>query len=86
MVTKKKSTSAKTRKSPVKSHPKKTSASKTVTYRTLKLATDIPFLQAKVTRQTFYWSFLLLFIIVMQLIIISMNLNASFTFDSMRLY
>ena len=86
MVTKKKSSSAKTRKSPVKSHSKKSGSSKTPSYQTFKVASDIPFLNAKVTRQTFYWSFLLLFIIIMQLIIISMNLNASLTFDNMLLY
>ncbi|TAL14988.1 hypothetical protein EPN95_01125 [Patescibacteria group bacterium] len=86
MVTKKKSTTSKTRKTSVKSHAKKSSVSKSVEYHTLKLAADTPFLNAKVTRQTFYWSFLLLFIIIMQLIILAMNLNASLMFDSMKLY
>ncbi|MDB5167740.1 MAG: hypothetical protein JWN26_885 [Candidatus Saccharibacteria bacterium] len=86
MVAKKKSTTAKTRKTPLKSHSKKSVSSKAVSYQTFKVATDIPFFNAKVTRQTFYWSFLLLFIIIMQLTIIAMNLNAALTFDSLQLY
>ena len=80
IITKKKSTVTK-RKSPIKSRSrssKKTTKAQTVTYRTFRMSPDSPpFLQAHVSKQTFYWSFLLLFIIVMQLIIIGVSVNAS---------
>jgi|GEM_PF-2217033 len=79
MVTKKKTATTTKHKSTAKSHAKKSTAHiKVGTYRTLKVSPDYPsFFEARVTKQTFYWSFLLLFIIVMQLIIVAVNLNAS---------
>ncbi len=88
MVTKKKSTSTATRKSPVKSQARTKSVSKSVhapVYRTFRVASDFPtFLQPKVSKQTFYWTFLLLFIIVMQLIIIATNINSTMLLDSLN--
>jgi hypothetical protein len=83
MVTKKKSTTTAKRTVSAKSRSKKSSASKEIEYQTFKVASDAPtFFHARVTRQTFYWSFLLLFIIIMQLIIIAINVNATIAIDS----
>lgn len=77
MVAKKKVTSK--RKTTAKSRTK----TKEITYKTFKVASDFPvFFEPRVTRQTFYWSALLLFIIIMQLIIIAINVNATLTLDS----
>lgn len=62
---------------------KQTAKSRNVTYKTFKVASDFPiFFEPRITRQTFYWSALLLFIIIMQLIIIAINVNATITLDS----
>jgi hypothetical protein len=59
--------------------------SKQVVYQTFKVASDFPtFFEARVSRQTFYWSALLLFIIIMQLIIIAINVNATLTLDNIK--
>lgn len=86
MVAKKKAAAVK-RTTTQKSHSKKTSqGTKPVVYRTFQVAPDFPtFLQARVTKQTFYWSFLLLFIIIMQLIILAINYDATITLDSFNL-
>lgn len=77
MVTKKKTTAK--RSTTTKSRAK----TKKVAYETFRVASDVPgFFNAKVSKQTFYWSTLLLFIIIMQLIIINLNINASLTLDS----
>lgn len=79
MVTKKKATTTK-HKTVVKKRAKSSAKAPVVVYRTLKVSPDFPsFFEARVTKQTFYWSFLLLFIIVMQMIIVAVNLNASLT-------
>ena len=86
MVAKKKSTTTK-RTTAQKSHSKKAShASTPVVYRTLQVAPDFPtFLQARVSKQTFYWSLLLLFIMIMQLIILAVNYEATITLESFNL-
>jgi hypothetical protein len=80
-ITTKRKTATTKRKAPVKSQSrssKKITKTQAVTYRTFRISPDSPaFLQARVSKQTFYWSFLLLFIIVMQLIIIGISVNAS---------
>ena len=79
MVAKKKSTSS--RKVSSKSRAK----NKEITYQTFKVASDANvFFAPRVTKQTFYWSVLLLFIIIMQLIIISVNINATLTLDNIQ--
>jgi hypothetical protein len=69
------------RKAPVKNKSrssKKTTKAQPAVYRTFRVSPDSPpFLQAHVSKQTFYWSFLLLFLIVMPLIIIGVSVNAS---------
>ncbi len=85
MVAKKKSTTSTKRKPVVKSHAKSKSSSVKGGYRSFKLASDFPpFLQAHLSRQTVYWTILLLFIIIMQLIIIATNINTSLTLDSLH--
>lgn len=81
-ITAKKKSSAK-RKSVAK-----TRANAAVTeYHTLKVQADAPsFFHPRVTRQTVYWSVLLLFIIIMQLIIIAMSVNASLTLDGVHFF
>ncbi len=79
MVAKKKSMT--TRKVSAKSRAK----NKEVAYQTFKVASDANvFFTPRVTKQTFYWSALLLFIIIMQLIIISININATLTLDGLQ--
>lgn len=83
MVTKKKSTAK--RKVIMKSQSHKSITIKPGVYQTFRVTPDLPtFFQPRVTRQTFYWAFLLLFIIVMQLIIIAENLNANIVLDNLR--
>ncbi len=81
MVAKKKSTT--TAKRTTSQKARKTSKhSQAVVYRTFQVAPDFPtFLQPRVSRQTFYWSLLLLFIIIMQLIILAINFDATITLD-----
>ena len=84
MVTKKKTTTKKS-VSHAKTRTKKATKSPEISYQSFKVAPDAPiFFQTRVTKQTFYWSFLLLFIIIMQLIIIAINVNATLTLDSFR--
>jgi len=84
MVTKKTSSTTKKRSAAAKSGSKK-SASHNVTYQSFKVASDAGvFFKPRVTKQTFYWSALLLFIIIMQLIIIAMNVNATISLDNLR--
>lgn len=81
MVAKKKPTSAAKRTSSPKSH-RTTKKSQEVVYRTFQVAPDFPtFLQARVTKQTFYWSFLLLVIVILQLLILATNYDATLTLD-----
>jgi hypothetical protein len=85
MVAKKKSTTRTKHKTTVKSHSRSAAVTSTGVYHSFKLAPDFPpFFEARVSRQTFYWSLLLLFIIIMQLIIIAININATLTFDSLQ--
>ncbi len=84
MVTKKK-TATKKQTVHTKTRAKKATKSTQIVYKTFKVASDSPiFFQPRVTKQTFYWSFLLLFIIIMQLIIIAINVNATLTLDGLR--
>ncbi|CAN5419415.1 hypothetical protein BH10PAT4_BH10PAT4_0180 [soil metagenome] len=79
MVAKKKSTT--TRKVLTKSRAK----NKEVTYESFKVASDANvFFTPRVTKQTLYWSILLLFIILMQMAIIAININATLTLDSIQ--
>jgi hypothetical protein len=85
MATKKKSTTMKKHIVTVKTRSKKASAPKEIAYQSFKVASDAHvFFKPRVTKQTVYWSVLLLFIIIMQLIIISININATLTLDSIR--
>lgn len=80
MVAKKKPVAAK--QTTAQKSRKATKHSKEVVYRTFQVAPDFPtFLQPRVSRQTFYWSLLLLFIIIMQLIILAINIDATITLD-----
>ena len=75
-----------TKKAPAKKAPaKKTTskvtgkpatAKKTVAMRSFRIAPDVkPFTTAGLTRQTFYWTILLLFIIAMQLWIVKIQMD-----------
>lgn len=86
MVAKKKSPAKSTtkRKTTTKSHVKSKSLAIAGSYRTFRVMPDYPsFFEARVTRQTFYWSVLLLFIVIMQLIIVATVVNASLTFATL---
>lgn len=85
MVTKKKSTTTTKHRASTKSRSKRTSVLSDGAYRSFKVTPDFPpFFEARVSKQTFYWALLLLFIIIMQLIIIAVNVNATLTLDSLR--
>jgi len=85
MVTKKSTSTAKKHAATAKTRSKKAVAPKKVTYQSFKVASDFPvFFQPRVTKQTIYWSILLLFIIIMQLIIIAINVNATIALDSLK--
>jgi GTPase Era involved in 16S rRNA processing len=66
----------------------KTRASASATgYKTFRIQSDAPsFFKPRVTKQTVYWSVLLLFIIIMQLVIISMSVNASLSLDGVHFF
>lgn len=85
MVTKKKSSTTTKRKTATKSRSRSNSRIQAGEYQTFRVTPDFPtFLQPRVSKQTFYWALLLLFIIIMQLVIIAINVNATLTIDSLR--
>jgi len=82
MVAKKKSTTKS--KSTVKKSVRRSSKSQD-TYTSFKVSPDYPgFFEARVSKQTFYWSLLLLFIIIMQLVIIAVNFDSSLIVDQLN--
>lgn len=84
MVAKKKSTTSTKRKT-TRARTQSRSLAADGSYRSFKIDADYPaFWEARISRQTFYWSILLLVIIVLQLIIIANNVNASLTLDSLH--
>jgi len=53
-------------------------------YHTFKLEKDIRFFNLRVTRQTIYWSVLLIFILIMQLWILTTQIDVIHTIDAIN--
>lgn len=62
---------------------KKTVVSKKVTLKSFKLAPDTPFFTVKITKQTIYWSILLIVILVTQLWILNVQLDVIQSLDTL---
>jgi hypothetical protein len=93
MATKKAAPKKKTTAKPVakkKAAPKKKAAvahkasvSAEPTYESFKLNRDMSFMNMRITRQTIYWTILLLFILAMQLWILNTQLDVLKTLDTL---
>lgn len=83
-----------TKKAPVKKSPAKkvaakkstkTSAKKAVKLESFKLVPEVkPFMSFRITRQTVYWSALLIFILITQIWILNIQLDVIQTLDSLN--
>lgn len=76
MVTKRKKTTSKSKKAAVVKEPKMK------TFAVVKK--DIPFFTVRITKQTVYWSILLIFVLLMQLWILNAQLDVIDTLDSIN--
>lgn len=76
MVTKRKKTTSKSKKQAVIKEPKMKSF--TIAKK------DLPFFTIRVTKQTVYWSLLLIFVLLMQLWILNVQLDVINTLESVN--
>jgi len=88
-TTKKVSTPAKSVKKPVAKAHASTARKKTATpkryYRSLKAAAPAqPFISFKLTRQTLYWSILVIFILLIQILILEAQYNVMQAVDNLN--
>lgn len=75
---------AKTTAKKVTRTTRKASAPKKVTLQSFKIASDSPFFTVKITKQTVYWSILLIVILVTQLWILNVQLDVIQSLDALN--
>lgn len=82
---KKKATAPKKKATPKKAAKKPGLLGPSPKYSTFKLNKDIKFMNMRVTRQTVYWSILLIFILIMQLWILNTQMDVLQTLNTITM-